>query len=682
LTEGDEISLPVVLRNYLDKPQPVEAEIAPADWFTLLGPARKRAVVAAGDFARETFDLRAVASIVDGKQHVTASGADASDAIEKPVSVHPDGEEKSATDAQVFGDSAALHLPIPAAAIPGSTRAELKIYPNLASHLIEGVEAIMQRPYGCGEQTISSTYPSVLVLDYYERLRVGAGGDKANLPPVAHRARRYAQAGYERLLSYRAEGGGFTYWGRGEPDLALTAYALRFLHDAGRVIEVDERVLKETREWLVKRQRPDGSWPAQEWGGVVNGRRAALKTAFIARVLAATARESAAQTSLARENAKADANNHSAAALQRALAYLTARVAEIDEPYLIASYALAAEEAGEREGAARAREKLRALALDEGETSYWALETNTPFYGWGMAGRIETTALAVKALALDVKIENNGAAATPNKGRDRGELVNRGALFLLRNKDRYGVWHSTQATVNVLDALMMLMTQGSDATGLRANAPAEIFVNKRRAGALDMPPDGQLTGPLAFDLTPFIAAGENRVEIRRAGARTQAQAQAVAVYYVPWRKDAAVVAPVLSTAPAAQEGARALRLAVNFDTASAEINQEITCHVEAERIGHRGYGMMLAEIGLPPGADVDRASLERAMKESGWSINSYDVLPDRLVLYLWPTSGGVKLDFKFRPRFGLRAMSAPSQIYDYYNPESRAVVAPTKFVVR
>nr|MBA2734813.1 hypothetical protein [Acidobacteriota bacterium] len=109
---------------------------------------------------------------------------------------------------------------------------------------------------------------------------------------------------------------------------------------------------------------------------------------------------------------------------------------------------------------------------------------------------------------------------------------------------------------------------------------------------------------------------------------------------------------------------------------------EITCKVVAERIGFRGYGMLLAEIGLPPGADVDRASLERAMKESGWSLSQYDILPDRLIVYLWPQAGGTSFTFKFRSRFGLAAQTAPSLLYDYYNPEARAVVAPTKFVVK
>ena len=42
---------------------------------------------------------------------------------------------------------------------------------------------------------------------------------------------------------------------------------------------------------------------------------------------------------------------------------------------------------------------------------------------------------------------------------------------------------------------------------------------------------------------------------------------------------------------------------------------------------------------------------------------------------------GTRFDFKFRARFGLEAKSAPSSLYDYYNPEARAVIAPAKFLI-
>jgi A-macroglobulin TED domain/Alpha-2-macroglobulin family/Carboxypeptidase regulatory-like domain/MG2 domain/A-macroglobulin receptor binding domain/Macroglobulin domain MG3/Type II secretion system (T2SS), protein G len=771
LTEGDRIQLPVVLRNYLERAQTVSVGLKPEDWFTIDGPARQSAEVPAGQAARPVFDFRVVASVKDGLQRVTATGGDASDAVEKPVTVHPDGEERSQTDATVFAGDGALTVNVPSDAIRGSVRSELKVYPNLTAHLAEGVEAIMERPYGCGEQTISSTYPSVMLLDLYQRQH---GNLEGELPPVVERARRYARDGYERLLGYRAPGGGFTYWGRGDPDLALTAYALRFLDDASRVIDVDDDLIEQTSDWLTRQQRADGSWPARNWwNGGEDTRNTALTTAFIARVLASAQREeeeaaskSSANTSAtsntptasntsaakdgaaAKETQPADGNaaaNQTAGAtptpvvkvadakatpdskaaakaptpLERALRYLSARTEEMDEPYLIASYALACLDAGDREGAARAVARLRALAHEEGAGTYWALETNTPFYGWGRAGRVETTALAVRALNAYCGMRNsdcgleNKPTSNPQSAIPIPQLVDRGLLFLLHNQDRYGVWYSTQATVNVLDALLELVAV-ADAEHTHAPAAprpsavaqpaaqsggaehadeesAEVFVNGRRVGALALPAADRLSAPVSFDLSPFVAAGDNRVELRRAGRASRAQAQLVTTFYVPWPKPGAGEAARQNITDdrkqngaqsERQNGASKLRLSVAYDRASASVGEDVTCSVEAERIGHSGYGMMLAEVGLPPGAEVDRASLERTMKESGWAINSYDLLPDRLVVYLWPAGGGTRFNFKFRPRYGLDALTAPSQLYDYYNPEARAVVAPTRFVIR
>ncbi|HWS88656.1 MAG TPA: MG2 domain-containing protein [Pyrinomonadaceae bacterium] len=668
LTEGDEISLPVVLRNYLQKPQGVEVSLRPESWFALVGAARQRAEVPAGDAARPTFDFRAVASVTDGKQRVTALGSDASDAVEKPVTVHPDGEERSLTEGTLVTDTGALTVNVPADVVRGSVRGELKVYPNLAAHVLEGVEAIMSRPYGCGEQTISSAYPSVLVLNYSERSK--GGGIE---PGTVERARRYARLGYERLLGYRAAGGGFTYWGRGEADLALTAYALRFLTDASRSIEVDEKVIAETRDWLLRQQRADGSWPALTLDGGEDKKRTPLTTAFVARVLAATRQSErgepgpVAQVSLSQPVPASSAQTAGQSTpLRRALSYLAARADETDEPYLIASLALAAADAGEAALVARAAARLRALAVREGAGSYWALETNTPFYGWGLAGRVETTALAIRALNRSCEMPDANCGP-------KDELVGRGLDFLLRTKDRYGVWYSTQATINVFDALLSATARVGAAA--QAEDVAEVFVNGRNAGRLTLPPPDRLTGPLLLDLSPFLGAGSNRVELRRRAAGP-AQAHLVTTFYVPWGARAEGVDALKRSA------ASALRLSVVYDRTEAEVSQEVTCSVAAERVGHAGYGMMLAEVGLPPGADVDRASLERAAAESGRALNGYDVLPDRLVVYLWPRGGGTRFQFKFRPRYGLKALTAPSQLYDYYNPEARTVVAPTRFVVR
>jgi hypothetical protein len=381
-----------------------------------------------------------------------------------------------------------------------------------------------------------------------------------------------------------------------------------------------------------------------------------MLTALVARVLATTGPPAKSPTD--------DDSLH----LKLALSYLFKKIETIDEPYLIASYALAAADAGDKTNARRATEKLRSLAHSEGNTTYWTLETNTPFYGWGLAGRVETSALAIQALA------RTADSKTSERSLDSTDpLIRSGVLFLLKEKDRYGVWYSTQATINVLDTLVSLLsTEGQS----QAAAPVEVIVNGQPATSITMPAGDQTAALIRTDISRFLRSGQNHVELRRAGVASYASVQLVSNYYVPWSEAQAARNEV-----AANKKGDSLRLVATFDKTAAKVNEEIVCHVKAERVGFRGYGMMLAEIGLPPGADVDRGSLESAIKNSGWSLHQYDILPDRVVVYLWPAAGGVNFDFKFRPRFALKAKSAPSTIYDYYNPESNFVIVPTTFEV-
>jgi hypothetical protein len=127
---------------------------------------------------------------------------------------------------------------------------------------------------------------------------------------------------------------------------------------------------------------------------------------------------------------------------------------------------------------------------------------------------------------------------------------------------------------------------------------------------------------------------------------------------------------------------RRLRLGVRFDKTDARVGDNISVHVEAERVGFQGHGMLLAEIGLPPGVDVDRETLEREVASSGGSLCSYDIQPDRVVVYLWPRAGGMAFDFVVRPRLTMKAQSAASTLYDYYNPEAAVTWPPQTFVVR
>jgi hypothetical protein len=201
-----------------------------------------------------------------------------------------------------------------------------------------------------------------------------------------------------------------------------------------------------------------------------------------------------------------------------------------------------------------------------------------------------------------------------------------------------------------------------------------VRVNSRDAATLDLPAGQTVVAPIEADITPFVKAGENRVELE-ASSDGMMTVQFVGESYVPWKKPDAEIARL-----AASDASSTLKLAVTYSATQAAAGETVECHVRTERLGYRGYGMLLGEIGLPPGADVDRESLEHAVNADS-SVDRYDVLPDRIIVYLWPRAGGSEFSFRFRPRFAMKAETAPSVLYDYYNPDALVNVQPVRFDV-
>lgn len=627
LTEGDEIHLPTQIRNYTDKKQAVDVTMDRSPWFSFISSEKQRVNVAAGGSQNAVFGFKATTAISGGKQRVTAIAAGDSDAIEKPVTVRPNGEQIVRTDSRMFDSRTEMQIDFPANALPRTQKAELKIYPNLFAHVSESVEGLLERPYGCGEQTISSTYPNLMILKFVKE-------DS----PIKQKAAKYLQKGYDRLLGYQSADGGFTYWGgKSEPDIALTAYAIRFLNDASSQIDVDETVIKRATDWLLRQQNADGTWTKKYYyETAVDTRRTVTITTYVTRVIAAIN----------------DKDTKRSDAVRRSLAFLKEKNASIDEPYSIALFGLASLDSGDTATAVEAARRLQKLAITDADSVYWKLETNTPFYGWGTAGRIETTALVLQLLIATKDADKNGF-----------DLISKATLFLLKNKDRYGVWYSTQTTINVLDAFLAALAEKKN-----VGSSVVVSINGVETEHINIPSDK--LDPVTLDLTGKLDAN-NRIQITSSGE--QAMAQIVSQHYVDWRD---------STSTKINAGtSSAIRLDYKCDKATAKIMEDVTCSIEAERVGFRGYGMLLAEIGTPPGADVSRESLEKAIADD-WNISHYDVLPDRIVIYMWSKPGGTRFNFKFKPRYAINAQTPSSIIYDYYNPEAKGVVAPLKFAVQ
>ena len=185
-----------------------------------------------------------------------------------------------------------------------------------------------------------------------------------------------------------------------------------------------------------------------------------------------------------------------------------------------------------------------------------------------------------------------------------------------------------------------------------------------------------LSAPRTLDITSSLKPGRNTLSFTGTGDVALASAEVSAWFYTPW------------PAPQTSEPAKTttgkdygLDFSYNCSANGTRVGQAVDCTVSARRFGSRGYGMLLAEVGLPPGADVDRATLGKLL--DNWTISRYELEPDRIVFYLWPWDAeGSKFSFRFTPRYAIHAKAAPASLMDYYNPDLEVSLAPQVFEVK
>ncbi len=432
--------------------------------------------------------------------------------------------------------------------------------------LFESAAGVLQTPHGCAEQTISAGYANLIALQYAWIAVISS----ASLEKTATLNINVAR---NDIPLFQSADGGVRYWHTGDtPDIGVTAYALSFLLDASPIVTVDHDDIESLVQWLEKNQNPDGRWSSKTVKSDTGDRQSILLTGLVLRALAA------AQKSGTKIPAKVFAS---------AFHHVALFTDQIDEPYLLAQFILAALDSGDEKLLGKAADRLIGLARHEKDGLYWDLQTNSPFYGWGTAGRYETTGLVVSALA-----------AWKTSHPDANEVestMRKGLLFLLRGRDRYGSWQSTQSTVRAMRAM-------ADAAPILGNlggngGSIDILANGTLVRKVQMPSDPHTAEPILVDISSVLQSGDTQLQLIPASGTRSALVHVSSSYWIPWEH----------TQPRTSAD---LRLSVKFDNLAAAIGDTIHCAVKAERVGFRGYGMMLAEVGLPPGVEVDRSSLE------------------------------------------------------------------------
>ncbi|HNT37207.1 MAG TPA: alpha-2-macroglobulin family protein, partial [bacterium] len=267
LTKNDRVSIPVVLYNYLESSQKVRIKFDVEPWFELDGDAEQVIELEKEEVRSMYFPIQ-VKELGKHRLTVWAYGEKMSDAIRREIEVLPDGEETNVTFSDRLSSEVQQTIVIPTEAIDGASKILVRVYPGVYSQIVDGLDSMLQMPFGCFEQTSSTTYPNILIVQYMK-------ATKQINPETQMKAEGFINAGYQRLLSYEVSGGGFSWFGDAPANKVLTAFGLKQFHDMSKVHEVDPAVIERTRAWLLSKQESNGAWKpdenylhAESWSGI------------------------------------------------------------------------------------------------------------------------------------------------------------------------------------------------------------------------------------------------------------------------------------------------------------------------------------------------------------------------------------------------------------------------------
>jgi len=96
-----------------------------------------------------------------------------------------------------------FELPIPSGIV--DFQYFLSIYPNLTSHIIDGIEANLRYPYGCIEQTFSALIPNLIYYDYL-------ASRNALTKEIREKLEWNIIGGYLKLQACQKYDGSFGWW--------------------------------------------------------------------------------------------------------------------------------------------------------------------------------------------------------------------------------------------------------------------------------------------------------------------------------------------------------------------------------------------------------------------------------------------------------------------------------------
>ncbi len=225
LRQGDEVTIPVIVHNYLDQAKQVQLSLDINGLDPVSGVAQSVNVPSKGE---STALWRVKASRI-GTARLLAKALtnEESDALELTFPIEPIGVPRTINNSGVITDNTAANTTInfPANTDAAAHTLHLEIAPSIAGSLFSALSYLSTYPYGCTEQTMSSFLPNLVAADTLKKLNLSGLISPADLQAKTN-------AGLDRLSDLRHDDGGWGWWKEDQSRVFMTAYVVSGLAQA------------------------------------------------------------------------------------------------------------------------------------------------------------------------------------------------------------------------------------------------------------------------------------------------------------------------------------------------------------------------------------------------------------------------------------------------------------------
>jgi hypothetical protein len=634
VTSSDVLDLPVSAVNNTGDPRSVEIKVEGKTGLNLLGPAEAQLSLDGNARTRRIFRLQPM--LTDGKAELLVSGkaGEFNDSILRAIRVVPDGFPINGSISDVLEGSSTSAVTLPETWIPGTLKVQAQVYPSTLADLQKGLEAMLREPCGCFEQTSTSNYPNLLILNYLKE-------SDQNKPEIEARARDLLSKGYDKLVGFECQNTaknnkkeGYEWFGGTAPaHEALTAYGLLEFRDMAKVHPVDAQMLERTKEYLLSQKDGEGGFKRNPRAlDTFGGAPEHITNAYI--VWAIT--ESGKDEDVAKE-----------------LGVLNDKAKTSKDPYFVALVANGLINRDKNDDAAALLKTLAAAQKDDGHLD--AERTSITGSG-GRDLQIETTGLTILAWLKANKPEFN-----PN--------VQKAVKWIGQQRGGYGGFGSTQSTILALKALI---------------AFAKANKNTAESGDLTLYLDDQLLAKKHFeagaqdaivlevpDAEKVLKPGKNNLRIEITGKN-------VFPYTLAWSYN--------TLTPASAENCP---VKLTTKLARDQVNEGGTVRLTAtvENVSGKEQGMAVAILGIPAGLTIPE-SLEQlkrhALVSDGKSLISFFEIRGRELVLYWrglAPCQKIEVPIDLNCRVPGEYRGPASRAYLYYNADTKYWVEPVKVAI-